>query len=381
MPSKRGDKWLARPKINGKHVHLGTFDTKREAKQAEDEYRVRRSRHVSDVTVKELQDRWLKEWGEDRWKDATKVQNEWRTRVFVEQFGSRKAASITVPEAHHFCATHRTSAMPLGAMFSYAQRLGVVVGNPFSKVREPKKPNEVRPGRGALLVDEVYELAGLADKQWLSALVVFAAFTGLRRGEVLALRWDDLGDDKLWVRRAVSPMTGLLDTPKNGLEREVFFPRQARDAVMGMPRRADSVYVFPAPGGKHMYPVAFARVWEPLRERFHEKLPEGHWLAERRERQRVLRDAEPDPRKRLSIDQGWLKFHELRHTCATMLVEAGVDDRDVAAQLGHTDGGDLVRRVYGHPSRDASLGRVAAGFARVEGERPVLRKVEGGRAS
>jgi len=381
VPSKRGDKWLARPKVNGKHVHLGTFNTKREAKQAEDEYRVRRSRSVSDVTVGELRDRWLKEWGAERWKDSTQVQNERRTRLFADQFGSRKAGTITVPEAHHFCSVNKTAGLPLGAMFTYAQRLGVVEGNPFSKVKTPKKPSEVRPGRGALLVDEVYALAGLADKQWLGALVVFSAFTGLRRGEVLGLRWDDLGEDKLWVRRAVNPTTRVLDTPKNGLEREVFFPRQARDAVMGMPRRADSVYVFPAPSGKHLYDVTLARVWEPLRERFHEKLPEGHWLVERRERQRVLREAESDARKRRSIDQGWLKFHEVRHTCATMLIEAGVDDRDVASQLGHTDGGDLVRRVYGHPSRDASLGRVAAGFARVQGERPVLRKVEGGRAS
>ena len=55
-----------------------------------------------------------------------------------------------------------------------------------------------------------------------------------------------------------------------------------------------------------------------------------------------------------------MDFYELRHYCATRLLEAGVSDADVAVQLGHTDGGELVRRVYGHPAARIALDRVTA---------------------
>jgi len=58
-----------------------------------------------------------------------------------------------------------------------------------------------------------------------------------------------------------------------------------------------------------------------------------------------------------------LDFYELRHACATLLLERGLSPEDVAIQLGHTDGGSLVRRLYGHPSEDRARARIAAAFA------------------
>ena len=45
-----------------------------------------------------------------------------------------------------------------------------------------------------------------------------------------------------------------------------------------------------------------------------------------------------------------LELYELRHACATLLMERGLPPHVVANQLGHTDGGALVQRLYGHPS-------------------------------
>jgi integrase len=53
-----------------------------------------------------------------------------------------------------------------------------------------------------------------------------------------------------------------------------------------------------------------------------------------------------------------MHFHELRHFAATRLLEGGLDYIDVAVQMGHRDGGDLVRTTYGHPSERRALGRV-----------------------
>ena len=58
-----------------------------------------------------------------------------------------------------------------------------------------------------------------------------------------------------------------------------------------------------------------------------------------------------------------LDLHELRHACATLLLERGLASADVAVQLGHTDGGRLVMTLYGHPDEDRSRGRLDLAFA------------------
>jgi integrase len=55
-----------------------------------------------------------------------------------------------------------------------------------------------------------------------------------------------------------------------------------------------------------------------------------------------------------------MALHELRHFCATYLLELGLAPVDVAVQLGHTDGGALVMSTYGHPSERAARARIAA---------------------
>jgi integrase len=53
-----------------------------------------------------------------------------------------------------------------------------------------------------------------------------------------------------------------------------------------------------------------------------------------------------------------LDLYELRHFCASyMLNDLDLHAEDVPAQLGHTDGGVLVQRLYGHPSTDLARKR------------------------
>jgi hypothetical protein len=56
------------------------------------------------------------------------------------------------------------------------------------------------------------------------------------------------------------------------------------------------------------------------------------------------------------------RWHDLRHFCATQLLELGLDHFAVSVQLGHTDGGALVMARCGHPSVDAAKRRLLAAF-------------------
>jgi integrase len=57
-----------------------------------------------------------------------------------------------------------------------------------------------------------------------------------------------------------------------------------------------------------------------------------------------------------------LELYELRHACATLLMERGLPPHVVANQLGHTDGGALVQRLYGHPSERGMREQIRIAF-------------------
>ncbi len=69
-------------------------------------------------------------------------------------------------------------------------------------------------------------------------------------------------------------------------------------------------------------------------------------------------------RRRARLDR--VTFHDLRHTCASLMIAAGCNVKAIAEQFGHTDGGALILRRYGHlyagAGRDAALalGRLVA---------------------
>jgi integrase len=62
------------------------------------------------------------------------------------------------------------------------------------------------------------------------------------------------------------------------------------------------------------------------------------------------------------------RWHDLRHFCATQLLELGLDHFAISIQLGHTDGGALVMERYGHPSVDAAKRRLLQAFQLDEAE-------------
>jgi integrase len=65
---------------------------------------------------------------------------------------------------------------------------------------------------------------------------------------------------------------------------------------------------------------------------------------------------------RTAFGRPTMDFYELRHFCATHLLERGASHADVAIQLGHTDGGALVMSTYGHPSEDLARERLKRAY-------------------
>ena len=153
-------------------------------------------------------------------------------------------------------------------------------------------------------------------------LVRLAAYAGLRRGELVALRWRDVdfAGRKITVRRALSGDTELRST-KSRRAREVPLPDQAAAALDRLSRRDEFTgpdeYVFVNRVGRRIDPSA-------LRRRF--------------ERARDAALLEP------------LRFHDLRHTYGSLLVAGGIDLASVKAAMGHSRITTTERYLHARPA-------------------------------
>ena len=137
-------------------------------------------------------------------------------------------------------------------------------------------------------------------------MIQFAAWTGLRQGELFGLHRADVTEYEIQVRRS-RKLDGSLGLPKNGTTRSVPLLPPAR-VLDQVPSRHESPFLFHSPQGKPLLKGTHAWSWNKV------KASAG-------------------------VETRW---HDLRHFCATQLLELGLDHFAVSIQLGHTDGGALV---------------------------------------
>lgn len=263
---------------------------------------------------------------------STLISYRTQLRSFAEQFASIDLGDIDRQLARQWAASQPFSKVKqVRALYYQAIDDGLVQTNPFAKLGI--KPN--RRERKAITEEELAELVQVARNEYplwpqFADLIEFAGYTGMRAGELAALKWDDIDSKSLEIRVRRSFVLGEERRPKNGRERTIILPPPALEALRRTPRRMDSPYVFTNTQGQQLRKGSINYHWRQVRASF--------------------------GRDRINV------FHELRHTAATLLLERGVAHADVAIQLGHTDGGRLVMQTYGHPSEVAARQRLKAAF-------------------
>lgn len=147
------------------------------------------------------------------------------------------------------------------------------------------------------------------------------AYSGARRNEALALRWADVDElgGKLTIERQAGGAGGTDETTKNKKGRSVDFTPALKAHLLAMKTRRDpdSQWLFPSPqrGGKDIHAMSFRESLELARK--HAKLRS-------------------------------VGFHDLRHHFISYCVMSGIDYMTIAKWAGHSDGGILIGKVYGH---------------------------------
>lgn len=343
---RRGDAWAAKFVLRGRQIWVpdGPFPTKREAQQAEQRHRERLSRRRTEETCASFAERWLDEW--PRPSPGTRETYRRAARRFAEHFGPTPLGEVERLSARTWALqVPRNISKPISTMYEDARNVGLIETNPFSNLRLPvtEKTQDVLPpslDEYRRLVAACTVLGGYGPE--FRAIVQFAAWTGVRIGELAALQWHDVDGDFIRIRRA-RKNDGSIAKPKNGRERKIVYLEPAR-VLDQVPRRENSEFIFHSPTGV------------PLTKNNH------HYAW------RQVRAASGVMQARQEVGLPGVRFHDLRHFCATQLLELGLSHFDVSVQLGHEDGGALVMSRYGHPSKEAARGRLLQAFSAQESQ-------------
>jgi integrase len=310
---------------------VGTFATLREAREAQ-RNAARRGGVLGRVTCCEFVERWLTDYA--RAAPATRRTYRYALRQFKADFGHLRLGDLDRLEARSWALKQpQSNVRAARAMFNDAINDGLHAGpNPFGNLRleQPRGRKDLT----ALTEPELYKLGDVALSvhgdygPTFRAMILFAAYVGLRPGELFALERTDVRHDEVTIRQNLDG-TGQLKLPKNGRQRVVILPPPAQKAQQEVVPRLDVPWLFVTRTGRQLRKTSLHYYWDPVRAAF---------------------------------GRPGMDFYELRHFCATHLLELGVPHADVAIQLGHTDGGALVMSTYGHPSEDAARERLKRAF-------------------
>lgn len=282
-------------------------------------------RPVGKLTVAAYLDRWMVDYVEPSL--APKTQSAYRDVIrnhFVPALGSIELMALRPSHIQSLYTRllDRLSARSvlryhqvLHAALHQAVRWQLLTRNPADAV-EPPRPNrrEIR----AMTPEQARTVMGAADATSLGPFVRLALFTGMRRGELLGLRWSDVDSASIHLQQTAQRIAGqgiVFRQPKTRLSRRSIAlssdamavlrqhrVRQAEARFLAGPAYEDRDLVFATGFGTPLEPGNILRTWRRI----------------------VARAGQPG-----------LRIHDLRHGHATLMLGQGVHPKIVSERLGH----------------------------------------------
>jgi integrase len=279
--------------------------------------------------VSEFVDRWVTDVATQRVRPATLDAYQRRLEHHIVPFiGKMKLSALRPDHLQKLYAdlvrdgyapgTVLISHSVLHQALDQAVAWNLISRNPAGLVHPPRSRTTKRD---LIALSDLQRVIDYGQNSWLGPLVTLAATTGLRRGELIGLRWNDIHLDEAYleVKQAVVHIihkeTVLADPKSKSSIRRVTLPAMTVEAL----RRWQSVgatspFVFPNNRGHLLHPNTVNSVW-------------GRAL------------------KALNIPH--VVFHSLRHLSATLLMEAGVSAKVVQERLGHSSI-SITLGIYSH---------------------------------
>ena len=195
---------------------------------------------------------------------------------------------------------------------------GLITTNPAIGCRlPPKKSREMQ----VLTHDEIRRFLIQAKEEGYYEMFLLELTTGMRRGEILGLQWKDINlhTGELHIRRQVvkKGTETLISKPKTKSSiRTLLLPNDMVEILAELNKKSTCEWVFPSPvnEGEPRNPASIYGKFQKILERSHCKK---------------------------------IRFHDLRHTFATMALENGMDIKTLSAMIGHISA-ETTLNIYSH---------------------------------
>lgn len=255
---------------------------------------------------------------------------EGHTRNHFKEFNEIKINRITTAKVEKFITSRQQEGMhlltlrkilvSLGQVFSYAVRHKYLDYNPLSNAERPRNQGIVKEKKIRVLTpDEINAFLNTVTNQKYHTLFLLAIMSGARQGELLGLKWSDIDWEKsqVCIERTFNNQEwyeAKTETSKRRIDiGPVVISELKKWKLACMPNELN--LVFPNEAGR------------PIN---HNNLVNRHF----------------DPAlKKAGIDKS--RFHDLRHTFASMLIEQGENLKYIQTQLGHSSP-TVTLNVYAH---------------------------------
>ena len=191
---------------------------------------------------------------------------------------------------------------------------GLITRNPSIGCKlPPKKNGEMK----VLTQTEIVRLLNQAYDEGYYEMFLLELTTGMRRGEILGLKWRDLNLEtgELNIKRQLTTKGISVPKTKSSI-RTVLLPPDMLELLRDMKKMAKYDWIFPSPvkEGEPRNPTAITKRFRIMLERAHCK---------------------------------HVRFHDLRHTFATMALENGMDVKTLSAMIGHVSS-ETTLNIYSH---------------------------------
>jgi integrase len=298
------------------------------------------------VTCEELRDTYLRS-ARARRAPTSFVTEEIHLRHFLQFLGQRAkrpADAVGAAAVEAYVADRATKVAPntvnkelqtIRQMFTFGVEMGACRENPAARVQRLKQSGkahrfmtkkeidqaiergglsdgEIRELRRFryLRPEEIEELLALARDSYLHVFLAVLAYTGMRRGEALALEWSDID----FEAKVISVNSRKQSRTRAYTPREIEMHEALASILLShRERQPKGRYVF---AGEDLVPLSADRAWPDFK-----RLTKG------------------------TAFEG-IGFHALRHSFSSNLARAGVDDRIIDHFMGHQT--EEMRRRYQH---------------------------------
>lgn len=294
----------------------------------------------SDMTLDSLFFKWIFDYKKIEVSDNTFAEYEvmYRLRIKPYQISNKKIAQITLDDLQMYfnslqddwtINTIKKTYTKINACFNFALLQGIIIKNLCLGVKLPKKIEQEKENVFSKKEQEML-LNSLDLRSITDFVIFFTLYTGLRIGEVLAVKWSDIENnilkvkeqyqkkveiDRFGVRRTTYVFKEL---KTKGSKREIPLPAKLVSALEELDKTYDLIF---NTDGKPLEPKRVPRRLKQLC-------------------------------KKLNIPHR--SFHSLRHSYATRLFEIGVPAKTIQTLLGHSEIATTLD-IYTHVMREKKI--------------------------